>query len=97
MDSFNPAFPSGDTGVHSEGAAAGEVLIRFFDRDDYDLDLDSPFLPGVIRSFSTISDAVDECLLRRSTLHTRHAVDAGEAMGYLVGDYVLKMGCRKIK
>ena len=94
-----PALPIGGyPGVHSEaGAAAGEVLIRFFDNDNYDLDLDSPFLPGVIRSFSTISDAVDECTIAKiyTGHNTRHAVDAGEEMGYLVGDYIFENGLQE--
>ena len=94
-----PALPIGGyPGVHSEaGAAAGQVLIRFFDNDDYDLDLDSPFLPGVIRSFSSISDAVDECTIAKiyTGHNTRHAVDAGEAMGYLVGDYIFENGLQE--
>lgn len=91
-----PALPIGGyPGVHSEaGAAAGEVLIRFFNKDDYDLDLNSPFLPGVIRQFDSISDAVDECTIAKiyTGHNTRHAVDAGEEMGYLVGDYVFENG-----
>lgn len=91
-----PALPIGGyPGVHSEaGAAAGEVLIRFFNKDNYDLNLDSPFLPGVIRQFDSISDAVDECTIAKiyTGHNTRHAVDRGEAMGYLVGDYVFENG-----
>ena len=94
-----PALPIGGyPGVHSEaGAAAGEVLIRFFNRDDYDLDLNSPFLPGVIRQFSSISDAVDECTIAKiyTGHNTRHAVDAGEEMGYLVGDYIFENGLQE--
>ena len=91
-----PALPIGGyPGVHSEaGAAAGEVLIRFFDKDNYDLDLDCPFLPGVIRHFDTISDAVDEFTI--SKIYTGHnmrlATDAGEAVGYPLGDYVFENG-----
>ena len=91
-----PALPIGGyPGVHSEaGAAAGQVLIRFFDKDNYDLDLDCPFLPGVIRHFDTISDAVDEFTL--SKIYTGHnmrfATDAGEDVGYPLGDYVFENG-----
>jgi hypothetical protein len=48
-----PQLPIGGyPGVHSEaGAAAGEVLIRFFNKDNYDLNLDSPFFT---RSYQTI-------------------------------------------
>lgn len=94
-----PALPIGGyPGVHSEaGAAAGEVLIRFFDKDNYNLDLDSPFLPGVIRHFDSISDAVDECTIAKIyTGHNmRHAVDAGEDMGYLLGDYIFENGLQE--
>jgi len=91
-----PALPIGGyPGVHSEaGAAAGEVLIRFFNKDNYDLDLDCPFLPGVIRHFDTISDAVDEFTLSKiyTGHNTRQATDAGEAEGYELGDYVFENG-----
>lgn len=94
-----PALPIGGyPGVHSEaGAAAGEVLIRFFDNDNYDLDLNSPFLPGVIRSFDSISEAVDECTIAKIyTGHNmRQAVDAGEAAGYELGDYVFENGLQE--
>jgi hypothetical protein len=94
-----PALPIGGyPGVHSEaGAAAGEVLIRFFDNDNYNLDTDCPFLPGVIRHFNSISEAVDECTIAKiyTGHNTRHAVDAGEAMGYLVGDYVFENGLQE--
>jgi hypothetical protein len=94
-----PALPIGGyPGVHSEaGAAAGAVLIRFFDNDNYDLDLNSPFLPGVIRSFETISDAVDECKIAKiyTGHNTRQAVDAGEAAGYALGDYIFENGLQE--
>ena len=89
-----PALPIGGyPGVHSEaGAAAGEVLIRFFNKNNYDLDLDCPFLPGVIRHFDTISDAVDEFTLSKiyTGHNTRQATDVGEEMGYPLGDYVFE-------
>ncbi|MCR8666115.1 hypothetical protein NO995_00330 [Aestuariibaculum sp. M13] len=73
------------------GSVAGQVIIRFFDdRDNYELNLDSGYMPGVIRSFSSVSDAVRENSLSRIYIgyHFRLAVDVGEALGKELGDYV---------
>jgi hypothetical protein len=54
-------------------------------------------LPGVIRHFDTITDAVDEFTL--SKIYTGHnmrlATDAGEAEGYPLGDYVFENGLQE--
>jgi hypothetical protein len=94
-----PQLPIGGyPGVHSEaGAAAGEVLIRFFNKDIYFLNVDSPFLPGVTRYFRKISNAIDECTIAKiyTGHNTRHAVDAGEEMGYALGDYIFENGLQE--
>jgi hypothetical protein len=72
------------------GAAAGQVLIRYFERNDFTLNTTSGYMPGDVRTYSSISSAIRENSLSRIYIgyHFRHAVEVGEAMGYQVGDYV---------
>ena len=84
-------FPS----AHAmSGAAAGQVLRRYFDKDQFDMVLTSEFLPGVVRKYSSINAAIHDNSLSRIYIgfHFRHAVEVGEAAGYQLGDYVFEHG-----
>lgn len=72
------------------GAAAGEVLIRFFDMDNYEINATSGYKPGVTRHYSSISSIIRQNALSRIYIgyHFRHAVEVGESMGSTLGDYV---------
>lgn len=74
------------------GSAAGGILIRFFGKDSYDLNLDSGYVPGSIRHYDKISDAVRHNSLSRIYIgyHFRKAVDVGEASGYELADYIFE-------
>lgn len=74
------------------GSAAGGILIRFFGTDNYDLDLDSGYVPGVIRHYDKISDAVLHNSVSRIYIgyHFRKAVEVGEASGYELADYIFE-------
>ena len=83
-----PEYPSAHALV---GAAAGRVIYRnFSDRDNYTIHMNSGYTPGVVRSFSSLHDAIRENALSRIYIgyHFRQAVDVGEAKGLELGDYV---------
>ena len=74
------------------GAAAGGVLIRFFDKDQFPIVATSGYIPGVTRNYNTISSAVRDNSLSRIYIgyHFRHAIDVGEEIGYDIGDFVFE-------
>lgn len=75
------------------GATAGQIIFRYFDnKDNYNIHQNSGYMPGVIRSFSSISDAVRENSLSRIYIgyHFRQAVDVGEDVGKELGDFVFE-------
>jgi hypothetical protein len=85
-----PDFPS----THSVlGAAAADVLARFFDDDDISFTTTSgnPF-PGITRSFSSFSQAAQENADSRvyAGLHFRATCTAGLKLGGKVGRFAFK-------
>jgi membrane-associated phospholipid phosphatase len=87
----DPSYP----GAHSTiSAAAGLVLARFFGSDARRFDVTSEALPGVTRSFASLSAAVDEAGLSRmyAGQHTRLDDVAGRALGRSVAEFVLRRG-----
>ncbi|MGM5471353.1 vanadium-dependent haloperoxidase [Flavobacteriaceae bacterium LMO-SS05] len=73
------------------GATAGQIMFRYFDdKDNYVIHHNSGYLPGVIRTYSSISDAIRENSLSRIYIgyHFRQAIDVGEYLGKDLGDYV---------
>ncbi len=73
------------------GAAAGQIIYRYFNnRDNYNIEQHSSYMPGVTRSFSKISDAIRENSLSRIYIgyHFRQAVEVGEETGLDLADYV---------
>jgi PAP2 superfamily len=84
----DPSYP-GAHGVISGSAA--EVLISFFGRDHADFNVTSEVLPGVQRSFTSISAAAEEAILSRifGGQHFRFDLTTGQRLGREVADFVL--------
>src|SRR5258708_26140699 len=76
----DPSYP-GAHGVIS--ASAAEVLISFFERDHADFNVTSEILPGVERSFTSISAAAEEATLSRIFCgqHFHFDLTAGQRLG----------------
>jgi len=84
----DPSYP----GAHAVISAAGaEVLIAFFERDRFDLNVTSEVLPGVERSFTSFSAAAEEATLSRifGGQHFRFDLTTGQRLGRDVADFVL--------
>jgi PAP2 superfamily len=83
---LDPSYP----GAHAVVSAAGaDVLSRFFG-DNESFGVTSEVLPGVVRSFTSFSDAADEASLSRiyAGQHFRFDQVAGERLGTQIADYV---------
>jgi PAP2 superfamily len=83
----DPSYP----GAHGVISASGaEVLISFFERDRFDFNVTSEVLPGVERSFTSISAAAEEATLSRifGGQHFRFDLAAGQRLGRDVADFV---------
>jgi len=83
----DPSYP----GAHGVISASGaEVLISFFERDRFDFNVTSEVLPGVERSFTSISAAAEEATLSRifGGQHFRFDLSAGQRLGRDVADFV---------
>jgi hypothetical protein len=84
----DPSYP-GAHGVIS--ASAAEVLISFFERDQADFNVTSEVLPGIERSFTSISAAAEEATLSRifGGQHFRTDLTTGQRLGREVADFVM--------
>jgi PAP2 superfamily len=83
----HPEYPSGHSCV---SAAAGAVLAnRFGERTHFSMESD--LMPGVVRSFKSLSSALEEVKNARifAGIHFRSATDDGQTVGASVGAYVL--------
>jgi len=84
----DPSYP----GAHAViSASAAEVLISFFDKDRAEFNVTSEVLPGVERSFTSISAAAEEATLSRTFggQHFRFDLTTGQRLGREVADFVL--------
>jgi len=84
----DPSYP----GAHAViSASAAEVLISFFERDRADFNVTSEVLPGVERSFTSISAAAEEATLSRifGGQHFRFDLTTGQRLGREVADFVV--------
>ena len=83
----DPTYP-GAHSVISAGAAA--VLTSFLGRDRFDLVVTSEVLPGVTRSFASLSGAAEEAGLSRifAGVHFRDDHTAGARLGRDVAEFV---------
>jgi hypothetical protein len=72
-------------------ASGAEVLIYFFERDHAEFKVTSEVLPGVERSFTSISAAAEEATLSRifGGQHFRSDLTAGQRLGRDVADFVV--------
>jgi hypothetical protein len=83
----DPSYP----GAHAVISAAGaEVLISFFERDRFKLDVTSEVLPGVDRSFTSFSAASEEATLSRifAGQHFHFDLTSGQRLGREVAEFV---------
>ena len=84
----DPAYP----GAHAViSAAATEVLVAVLQRDRLDFNVTSEVLPGVERSFTSLSAAAEEATLSRifAGVHFRNDETSGHRLGRDVADFVL--------
>jgi membrane-associated phospholipid phosphatase len=89
----DPSYP----GAHSTISAAGAaVLAAFFGNRD-EIQVSSPALPGVVRSFGSYSDVATEAGLSRifAGQHTRIDHEAGLKLGSNVAQFVLHESDRR--
>ena len=84
----DPSYPGAHAVISATGA---EVLISYFERDRFDLNVTSEVLPGVERSFTSISAAAEEATLSRifGGQHFRFDLTTGQRLGRDVADFVL--------
>jgi len=84
----DPSYPGAHAVISASGA---EVLISFFERDHAEFSVTSEVLPGVERSFTSISAAAEEATLSRifGGQHFRFDLTTGQRLGRDVADFVL--------
>ena len=84
----DPSYP----GAHAVISAAGEeVLISFFGRDHREFNVTSEVLPGVERSFASVSAAAEEATFSRifAGQHFGFDLTSGQELGREVADFVV--------
>lgn len=84
----DPSYP----GAHAVVSAAADfVLVSVLHRDRLDLTVTSEVLPGVTRSFATLSAAANEATLSRifAGVHFRFDLTRGAQLGRRVADFVV--------
>lgn len=88
--SFTPPFPAYVSGHASMGQAAFAVMQAFYGTDAMTFTLTSAELPGVVRSYSSLSQAAQENADSRVYLgvHWRFDQTAGQKLGRDVAGYV---------
>jgi hypothetical protein len=84
----DPSYPGAHAVISASGA---EVLISFFERDHAEFNVTSEVLPGVERSFTSITAAAEEATLSRifGGQHFRFDLTTGQRLGRDVADFVL--------
>ncbi len=84
----DPSYPGAHAVISASGA---EVLISFFERDHAEFRVTSEVLPGVQRSFTSISAAAEEATLSRifGGQHFRFDLTTGQRLGRDVADFVV--------
>ena len=85
-----PAFPEYPSGHSTVSGAAATVLASFFGQKT-NFQINSDLMLGVVRSFRSFPEALDEVRNARvfGGIHFRSACDDGQAVGVAVGNYVL--------
>ncbi|MES2521584.1 MAG: vanadium-dependent haloperoxidase [Gemmatimonadota bacterium] len=89
-----PDYPSGHA---SAGGAAAAIMEAVVQGHGGPFTTTSASLPGVTRTFATVSDAATENALSRIYVgyHFRHATDAGLTQGRAVGEFVAHSALRR--
>jgi len=84
----DPSYP----GAHSTISAAGAAVLSAFLGDRGDIEVSSPALPGVVRTFDTYSSVAAEAGVSRifAGQHTRIDHEAGLQLGSDVAQFVLR-------
>jgi hypothetical protein len=84
----DPSYPGAHAVISASGA---EVLISFFERDHAEFNVTSEVLPGVERSFTSLSAAAEEATLSRifGGQHFRFDLTTGQRLGRGIADFVL--------
>jgi hypothetical protein len=83
-----PEYPSAHSCVSGTAAA---ILSAYFG-DHTPISVSSDGMPGVVRSFSSFSQALDEVRNARvfGGIHFRTACNDGQGLGWAVGEYILR-------
>ena len=89
----DPSYPGAHAAI---SAAAQTVLVAFFEKDDFSLDVTSEVLPGTERHFESFSAAEREASLSRIFAGVHFSIDeqAGETLGRRVADFVIDQSRR---
>jgi len=92
----HPEYPSGHSSA--SGAAAGVLANVFGDRTRFTVSSDAPEMAGVIRSFRSFSEALDEIRNARvfGGIHFRSACNDGQQLGDQVANYVMDNALQRI-
>jgi hypothetical protein len=87
VTALDPSYVGAHAAISASGAAA---LRDFFGTDRLDFSLTNPNVPGVERSFQSLSQAADEAAASRiyAGQHFRYDEDAGQALGADVGEFI---------
>jgi hypothetical protein len=83
----DPSYPGAHASISN---AAATILTSFFDNNRFNQQVTSETLPGVVRSFKTISDIAAEATVSRilAGQHFRFDENAGRRLGNHLGDFV---------
>ena len=92
IPNFTPPFPAYVSGHATFGAAAFRSIANFYGTDKISFTLTSDELPGVKRSYTSLSQASFENGISRVFLgiHWRFDYTMGEQQGYQIADYVTR-------
>ena len=85
-----PPFPAYTSGHSTFSSAAARILAQFFGSDAIPFATDSDGLPGVVRNFTSFTQAALEAGQSRiyGGIHWQYDNQAGLAAGSLIGDYI---------
>jgi len=88
----SPPFPEYPSGHSSFSRASATVLAAYYGTDTLSFDATSDSLPGIVRSFTSLSACADEVGMSRiyGGIHFMSANVAGKASGAEVGRYVVE-------
>lgn len=91
-----PSFPEYVSGHSTFTGAGAEVLRRWFGRDDLSFTVTSDTVPGVTRSYSSLSAVATEIGMSRiwGGIHFHSADADGQELGRKIGDWVYERSLR---